>query len=195
MNNKYSEEQINALRKYYPKGDWDSILPFFPDTTKVNIRATARRYGLHIEDKSRIIDKNIAGQRFNMLTAISVAYTKGKFQYWKCKCDCGNETIVDKYSILNGSTKSCGCLRHKPAKNAKDYSGQRFGMLTAIERLPNYKNRTTYYRCICDCGNESYVSIGNLRTGHVTTCGKHNLKREEYWTLKHPLDDDKRLYI
>ena len=60
MNNRLSEEQINALRKYYPKGDWDSILPFFPNTTKANIRATARRYGLHVDDKNRIIDENIA---------------------------------------------------------------------------------------------------------------------------------------
>ena len=169
-------------------------MPFFPNTTKGNIRATARRYGLHIDKKNLLISKDITGQKFNMLTAISIAYTKGRFQYWICKCDCGNETIVQKYALLRGGVKSCGCLRHKSAGNVKNYTGHKFGMLTAIERLPNYKNSSTYYKCKCDCGNECYVSISNLRTGHVTTCGKHRIKREEYWKLKHPHDEDKRLY-
>ena len=44
MRNKYTDKQIEVLRKYYPLGDWDSILPFFPNTPKINIRATARGY-------------------------------------------------------------------------------------------------------------------------------------------------------
>lgn len=195
MRNKYTDKQIEVLRKYYPLGDWDSILPFFPNTPKINIRATARRYGLHIANKgNQIINLDITGKKYNMLTALSVDHEKGKFQFWKCLCECGNETIVDKYSLIKGSTKSCGCLKHKTAYNAKDYTNQKFGMLTAVERLPNYKNKTTYYRCLCDCGNEITASISNLRTGHITTCGCHKLKRKEFWELKHPMDDDKRTY-
>ena len=29
----------------------------------------------------------------------------------ECKCDCGNTTIVQKYQIIKGITKSCGCLQ------------------------------------------------------------------------------------
>jgi len=28
---------------------------------------------------------------------------------WKCKCKCGNETIVSGKSLRNGNTKTCGC--------------------------------------------------------------------------------------
>ncbi len=31
---------------------------------------------------------------------------------WKCKCDCGNEVILNGYDILSGHIKSCGCLIH-----------------------------------------------------------------------------------
>lgn len=31
-------------------------------------------------------------------------------EYYLCKCDCGKETIVEKPSLRNGNTKSCGCL-------------------------------------------------------------------------------------
>lgn len=29
----------------------------------------------------------------------------------RCKCDCGKEGWFDKYSVLHGTSKSCGCLR------------------------------------------------------------------------------------
>lgn len=29
----------------------------------------------------------------------------------KCLCDCGNTIVVSKYSVINGTTQSCGCLR------------------------------------------------------------------------------------
>ena len=34
------------------------------------------------------------GKKFGKLTAICVDHTKGKSYYWKCKCDCGNYSVV-----------------------------------------------------------------------------------------------------
>lgn len=33
--------------------------------------------------------------------------------YWRCKCECGNETIADRSSLMSGNTKSCGCLKKR----------------------------------------------------------------------------------
>lgn len=30
--------------------------------------------------------------------------------FWICKCDCGNETIVQSSHLRSGHTQSCGCL-------------------------------------------------------------------------------------
>ena len=30
---------------------------------------------------------------------------------WRCKCDCGKEVIVQSSNLINGNTKSCGCLK------------------------------------------------------------------------------------
>lgn len=66
----------------------------------------------------------------------------------------------------------------------KDYTGQRFGYLTVIERLPHYKgNSRTYYRCVCDCGNEYITSSSNLVTSKNPSCGcvvKISPKRKDY---------------
>lgn len=58
------------------------------------------------------------GDKFNRLTIIEdlgfylKEGTKDKAHYVKCKCDCGNEIIVQEYNLKSGHTKSCGeCAR------------------------------------------------------------------------------------
>ena len=51
-----------------------------------------------------------------------------------------------------------------------DMSGQRFGMLTVIERYGT-KNKSTTWKCVCDCGNEHIVTRVNLIGGDVKSCG------------------------
>ena len=53
----------------------------------------------------------------------------------------------------------------KLSTNKKDLTGHKFNSLTAIERLANYKNNKTYYRCKCDCGNERIVYGYDLTSG------------------------------
>ena len=55
-------------------------------------------------------------------------------------------------------------------------TGNRFGLLIAEEYVrTNPKNGMAYWRCKCDCGNEAEVSLGNLRSGHTTSCGCNGL--------------------
>jgi len=55
--------------------------------------------------------KDIAGQKFNRLTAINpVGTDKRGTMKWACVCDCGNAHVVAGDSLRRGSIKSCGCL-------------------------------------------------------------------------------------
>lgn len=65
------------------------------------------------ENKSRALD--ISGQKFNKLTALIKDDTTGK---WICSCDCGQETSVPVANLINGNTKSCGCLQRAYAKDS-----------------------------------------------------------------------------
>ena len=63
--------------------------------------------------ESNIIKDNIyVGSKIGRLTMIEkiINPDTGKIQ-WKCKCDCGNTTIVDEKNLKYGHTKSCGCLK------------------------------------------------------------------------------------
>lgn len=61
----------------------------------------------------KLID--LTGKRFGRLTVIERDYEtqrkkNNKYVYWKCKCNCGNDTSVNSESLRQGKTKSCGCL-------------------------------------------------------------------------------------
>lgn len=66
------------------------------------------------DDDMRLID--LTGKKFNRLTVLERVESKNKKTLWKCKCDCGNITIVETYNLRHGSTKSCGCY-YKEQKN------------------------------------------------------------------------------
>ena len=53
---------------------------------------------------------DLAGKRFGRLLVLEKCGHIGNYIAWKCKCDCGNETVVSVNNLQNGSTKSCGCL-------------------------------------------------------------------------------------
>lgn len=60
-----------------------------------------------MKNKDDIVDR-----KFGRLTVIEFSHSnKNRIQYYRCKCDCGNETITRKSNLLNGTTKSCGCLQ------------------------------------------------------------------------------------
>lgn len=59
--------------------------------------------------ESRI--KDLSGMRFGKLVAIKYIGKNKSNQYqWLCKCDCGNETVILGTNLVQGYTKSCGCI-------------------------------------------------------------------------------------
>lgn len=61
------------------------------------------------------------------------------------------------------------------APNFKDITGEKFGRLTAIERVGKNKYNYALWKCKCDCGNEVVVSGRSLRSGNTKSCGCLNL--------------------
>lgn len=123
---------------------------------------------------NKLID--LMGQKFGRLTVIERAKnTKDGRAQWKCKCDCGNELIVRGKNLRNGSTKSCGCLQKERTSEASliDLTGQRFGKLLVLSRVPGRtaSNGKVMWHCLCDCGTELDVLGDSLRRHHTLSCG------------------------
>lgn len=65
--------------------------------------------------------KDTIGQKFGRLTLIKLSHRDTRYrQYWLCKCECGNEKIIEKGNLKTGSIKSCGCLK-KELSNKRAY--------------------------------------------------------------------------
>lgn len=111
---------------------------------------------------------HIWGKRFGHLTVIEPAERpKGNKTgtFVKCKCDCGNDYICNKRSLIVGDAKSCGCSRTR----LDDLTGQRFGSLLVVNRAEN-KNESVMWNCKCDCGNDVIISSSSLKKGKKS-CG------------------------
>lgn len=54
---------------------------------------------------------DLTGNRYGRLVVISRDAPKKGYHgaMWRCRCDCGNETIVNSQNLKSGNTTSCGC--------------------------------------------------------------------------------------
>jgi hypothetical protein len=58
-----------------------------------------------------------------------------------------------------------------------DLTGKKFGRLTVIERAENDDRGKTFWKCKCDCGNETTVNSSVLRRGDSQSCGCYHRER------------------
>lgn len=107
---------------------------------------------------------DLTGKRFGQLVAIRREESKGATR-WLCKCDCGNEKVVDYSNLVDGRTKTCGARIHR----IKDISGMRFGKLIVLS-LANEEGPAKWL-CKCDCGNTNIIKGASLLNGSTTSCG------------------------
>lgn len=93
----------------------------------------------------------LAGQCFGRLTVISETRV-GSRRGWQCACSCGSNVEVITASLMNGKTKSCGCLvRDNVAQSNKNRASELTNTPTYISwkqmkqrclnpNAPDYKN-------------------------------------------------------
>lgn len=115
---------------------------------------------------------DIRGQQFGELTAIEPTdRRRGCYVVWRCRCSCGKEFFATAKDLRSGNTRSCGHILRA------DITGQRFGRLTAIEPTDQIVRTSVVWRCKCDCGNEAFVTVKDLRSGNTQSCGCLNHER------------------
>lgn len=111
---------------------------------------------------------DLAGQKFNILLAVSESDKKDKSGgvYWNCLCGCGKAVVVSSKHLRSGHTKSCGCITLKYG----DLTGYKFGQLLVL-RLECFKNGKRYWLCKCDCCKEIVVQTKDLTCNNTKSCG------------------------
>jgi hypothetical protein len=68
--------------------------------------------------------ENLCGQTFGKLVAIGLAPRPGKpGVFWRCRCSCGAESVVQASALKSGATRSCGCLHNELLSKANTRHG------------------------------------------------------------------------
>lgn len=102
--------------------------------------------------------KDLTGQKFGKLTAVSYYGLVGKYSYWNCLCECGKEKRIRADSLMS-HTRSCGCLTKEVSSNTHRTHGK-FG--------------SKEYRCwqqIKDrCSNPNNSSYNDYGAKGITVC-------------------------
>lgn len=111
------------------------------------------------------------GTKIGLLEIVEVLPDKNYRSNFLCRCTCGNlKEVLGKnlnraLKEKKGGVKSCGCLVPLIAQchtvcDEDDLSGRKFDLLTVIQRdfsKLGFNKHTSYYECLCDCGN--YKSV------------------------------------
>ena len=90
---------------------------------------------------------------------------------WQCRCDCGNEILVESRHLKRGTIHDCGCVT-KVSPGQKDLTDMRFGRLVCLAPTnKRSKSGSMIWRCKCDCGNECMAVSTQLTQGYKKSCG------------------------
>jgi hypothetical protein len=108
------------------------------------------------------------GQRFNRLLVVE----KQDKIFYKCICDCGKDKVVRKYNLLNGNTRSCGCLM----SDAKKKHGLRYENKRLYHIWGNMRQR---------CSNQNHRDYKNYGGRGIDVCTEWE-SYEDYhrWSMK-----------
>ncbi len=114
---------------------------------------------------------NITGQRFGRLVATARLHKHSNAKrgwIWSCNCDCGVTTELLTTTLLQGVTKSCGCLRLEATtkKHGEASSGGK-----ARIRTTEYRTWCHMRQRCCNVNDNDYADYGGRG---IEVCSRWN---------------------
>lgn len=113
--------------------------------------------------KIKIKNEDMIGKKYGRLTILDVYHVKkGKYNRLFCRvqCDCENKTIkeINKSSIINGYTQSCGCYGIERAIEVNYIHGH--GNSRNSKRTPTYRCWSAMLQRCNNPNNKDYHHYG-----------------------------------
>lgn len=97
--------------------------------------------------------------------------------YVLCRCSCGKERPVSKYTLLTGKSVSCGHTRalNNLKRRRAEFIGKTFNEWTVLDVFPGRDAL-----CRCSCGTVKKMFLSTVISGRSKSCGcKRNAGHEQ----------------
>lgn len=120
----------------------------------------------------RLKDRNFYEKKGTICRKCSIKFRASKGNYnpkeeFECfTCKTKFMTWRSQVSDYNQTYCSMNCKKNSEIKS---FVGQKIGRLLIEERFR--KNKTTFYKCKCDCGKDTITTHSNLGSGSAKSCG------------------------
>ena len=123
-------------------------------------------------------------ERYGKLTILEIAYKKNNHYYYKCKCDCGNEKIIQYSSLISGDTKSCGCYKRKINKK----------LFSKVKDIKKIRLRNIWRGMKQRCYNKKDQHYINYGRKGIKICdewlGEYGFRNFYKWAIENNYDDN-----
>lgn len=106
---------------------------------------------------------DITGKTYGRLVAVEYAHKVHKSLFWKFKCICGNEKIINKGAVIRGDIKSCGCLQKELLKinRPKAFIDRTLSAKKRLYKL--YVNSATQRSLAFELTFEKFIELTQLK--------------------------------
>lgn len=107
-----------------------------------------------------LVEKPGIGKRFGRLLVVSFdRHSSSGHDFWLCRCDCGNEKVIQAGSLWRGHTRSCGCITKERMR---------------IKQFRHGWHGTSTYNIWCSmrerCGNPKHQAYAGYGGRGITVC-------------------------
>ncbi len=120
---------------------------------------------------------DLTGKRFGRLIVINREKNIGNHSAWRCKCDCGSETIVRGDHLRHGKTRSCRCLENEKRNN---------GEIHLIHGGTNTRLYSIWSGMRKRCENQNCKAFPNYGGRGICVCNEWtNFVTFREWALSH----------
>jgi hypothetical protein len=133
----------------------------------------------------RAIEPIAIGTRHGKLQALTGVFWLDGRLLVRCRCDCGTERDILYGNFKQGLSRSCGCKRAESRKH-EIQCGTRYGNLILVEEV-HAPGERRQFRCQCDCGEQTVVTLKALKNGNTRSCGC--LRRLQHVRMPPPIGE------
>lgn len=127
--------------------------------------------------------KDYVGAHFGRLTVMGFAGTAkqlgkaGNANYWRCRCDCGRETLVNQTELQSGGIQSCGCLQKERTRECLELLEGTSVAILERNKKQIYKNNKSGYTGVAHAADGKWVAYISF-------------KKKRYWLGRYVNKED-----